>query len=120
MVILMIQLIFSAVSTFVLSNNANIRDSALTNLYLSLSPLTSSSSSSCTESDVFAKKSSILSVASLSLFSLAKNASSSMLIASNSRPWSAVSDLIIKKNNSSLDFSLLSLINCQIFLLFFC
>ena len=52
MAILMIHLIFSAVSTLVLSNNANIFDSALTNIFLSLSPLKSLSNSSCTESDL--------------------------------------------------------------------
>ena len=52
MAILMIRLIFSAVSTLVLSNNANIFDSALMNIFLSLSPLKSLSNSSCTESDI--------------------------------------------------------------------
>ena len=52
MAILMIPLIFSAVSTLVFSNNANIFDSALTNIFLSLSPLKSLSNSSCTESDI--------------------------------------------------------------------
>ena len=52
MAILMIRLIFSDVPTLVLSNNVNIFDSALTNMFLSLSPLKSLSNSSCTESDI--------------------------------------------------------------------
>ena len=48
MAILIMRLIFLAVSIFVFRNSANILDSALTNLFLSLLP---AKSSSCTESD---------------------------------------------------------------------
>ena len=53
MAILIIGLIFLAVSTLVFSNRANILDSALTNHFLLLSPAKSLLNSSCTESDKF-------------------------------------------------------------------
>ena len=55
MAVLMIRLIYLAESTFVFSNKANILDSALTNHFLSLTPLKSLSNSSCTESDNWLK-----------------------------------------------------------------
>ena len=93
MAILIIRLIFSAVSTFVLSNNANIIDSALTNLFCCCRHL-QVRQILFVQSDIATKKSSILSVAFLSLFSLVKNTSSSLLVASDSRVWVAVSDSI--------------------------
>ena len=72
MAILIILLIFSAVSTSVFRSSANIFDSALRNLFLSLSPLISSSNSSWTESEIVGKKSRTPSVASLSYFLLLK------------------------------------------------
>ena len=72
MAILIILLIFSAVSTFVFRSSANIFDSVLKNLFLSLSPLISSSNSSWTESEIVGKKSRTPSVASLSYFLLLK------------------------------------------------
>ena len=52
MAIVILRLIFPAVLTLLLSNNGNVFDSAMTNLFLSLSPLKSWSNPSCTESDV--------------------------------------------------------------------
>ena len=87
----MIRLIFPAVPFFVFSNKANILDSALTNLFLSLSLLKSSSNYSCTESDSGLKKSNTPSVESLLLFSSTKNASVSLLISSNSSACDSLS-----------------------------
>lgn len=81
----MIHLTFSAVSTFVLSKNANILDSTLTNLFLSQSPLTSSSNSSCADIGI-AAKSQVFRLSCLCRYFLwLKNASSSLLIISISR-----------------------------------
>ena len=101
---LIILLIFSAVSTHVLHNNANIFGNALTNLFFLLSLLKISSNSSCMELDIWLKKSNILSVKSMSLFSLDKNASISLLISSNSRACVALLACVKVKNVSSILF----------------
>ena len=93
MAILILLLFFSAVSTLVFRSKANIFNIALTNLFLSLSLLISSSNYSWTESKIFNNKSRALSVASLSLLSFVKNASSSLLISSNNMAWFSVFDL---------------------------
>ena len=82
MAIFKILLIFSAVSTFVLRSRANILDSARRKRFLSLSPLITSSNSSCTESEIDGKMLKIPSVESSSLLSLARYASSSLVISS--------------------------------------
>ena len=80
----MMRLIFSAVSTFVFSNNAKILDNALINRFLLLSPVKSWSNSSCTDSDRSFRKSKTPSVASLSLFSLDRKAFNYLFISSKS------------------------------------
>ena len=101
MAILIICLIFSAVSTFVFSNKANILDSALTNIFLSLPPLKSSSNSSCTESASRLKKSKTPSVESLLLFLSAKSALVSLFISSNSSAYDSLSDHVKVSNKTS-------------------
>ena len=113
----MIRLIFSAVSTLVLSNNAYIFNSALANLFLSLSPLKISSNFSCTESDIWLKKSNIPSVESVLLFSLDKNASIYLLISSNSRACVALLACVNVKNISSIFSWVLLLHIVSVFLL---
>ena len=87
-----------------LHNNANIFDNALTNLFFLLSLLKISSNSSCMELDIWLKKSNIISVKSMLLFSLDKNASISLLISSNSRACVALLACVKVKNVSSILF----------------
>ena len=82
MAIFKILLIFSAVTTFVLISRANILDSAWRKCFLLLSPLINSTNSSCTESEIDDKRSKIPSVESWSPLSVARYASSSLVISS--------------------------------------
>ena len=107
MAIFIILLIFSVVSTFAFRSSVNFFDSALSNLFLSRSLLISLPNSFWTESGIVDNKFRTLSVASLSLFSFAKNASSSLLISSNSMAWFSVSYPANFENNSSIGFTIL-------------
>ena len=107
MAIFIILLILSVVSTFAFRSSANFFDSALSNLFLSRSLLISLPNSFWTESGIVDNKFRTLSVASLSLFSFAKNASSSLLISSNSMAWFSVSYPANFENNSSIGFTIL-------------
>ena len=105
---------FLVVSTFVMSNSANIFDSGLTNLFLSLSPLRTWSNSSPTKSDIWLKKSNILSVKLVSLFSSNKNA----FISSNNRIYVSLWAFVKVKNLYLLNFFLSFIAwHCQSFVL---
>ena len=104
MAIFIILLIFSVVSTFAFRRSANFFDSALSNLFLSRSLLISFPNSFWTESGIVDNKFRTLSVASLSLFSFAKNASSSLLISSNSMAWFSLCYPTNFEKNSSIGF----------------
>ena len=117
MAIFIILLIFSAVSTFAFRSSANFFDSSLSNLFLSRSLLISLPNSFWTESGIVDNKFRTLSVASLSLFSFAKNASSSLLISSNSMARFSVCYPSNFENNSPIGFTILF---AEIFFFFFC
>ena len=101
MAIFIILLIFSTVSTFVFKSNRNILDNTLRNRFLSLSLLINLSNYFCTKSGSVVKKSGTPSVASLLLFSQAKNVSSSLLISSKS--WvSFASSVEVSSNENTV------------------
>ena len=90
--------------------------SVLSNLFLSRSLLISLPNYFWTESGIVDNKFRTLSVASLSLFSFAKNASSSLLISSNSMARFSVCYPSNFENNSPIGFTILF---AEIFFFFF-